>query len=612
MNLKLLGKVLGVGAGAIAMVFTSTAGAIAAETLRLKIGPFQQTVQVADLESYARTGDLPQNLKPYKGFLGSNLRDFLQKSFDIEPEMASQFLDELWRSPMGAAILAQVQTAFPDLSPESLQGVVSLVASQNLEINALNLLRAYPSKELTVDLTAVAGLMLQLNLPNIQSQILSPRITRELETAVLPENFLDNIDPTVAGEASVRRQTIILRDYERERTIPLDIYDSENIKGQLVVLSHGFAANRRFLEYLAYHLASHGYTVVSPDHPGSNVQSLLNSEISLESILPAQEFIDRPKDISFILDELEDLNDSEVFPDHFATEDVTVIGHSFGGYTALALAGGIVDPPAVRTHCHASNPLTRAPGDWLQCAAAELPYGRLRLGDERVKQAIALNPIIGEVFGKDGLSNIDIPTVVLTSTKDAITPSLTHQLQPFQELKSERYLVVASGATHMSVTDLSNRDSLLSQSTLVPEVMGAEAEPVRQMLRAVSLSFLERNGTAGEVYSQFLSAGYVQSLSGSKVQLRLTETISAELQKFLSQLPQAPVPVANAKHSPDVQRAGLFSFWKTSSSPELLDYPTGALHSHLSPLFNPSAGLNFVEPYSVVRLGEASVASDWH
>lgn len=610
MNLKFVGKVLGVGAGAIAMVFASTSGAIAAETLRLKIGPFQQTVQVADLESYANTGDIPKNLKPYKGFLGSDLRGFLQKSFDVEPEMASQFLDELWRSPTGSVIMAQVQTAFPDISVESLQAVVSLVASQNLEINALNLLRAYPSKELTVDLTAVAGLMLQLNLPNIQSQLLSPRITSELETAALPEDFLSSIDPTAAGEASVRRQTIVLRDYERERTIPLDIYDSESAKGQLVVFSHGFAANRRFLEYLAYHLASHGYTVVSPDHPGSNVQSLLNAEISLDSILPAQEFIDRPKDISFILDELENLNESAVFSNHFATDDVTIIGHSFGGYTALALAGAIVDPPAIRTHCNGSNPLTRAPGDWLQCAAAELPYGRLRLGDERVKQAIALNPIAGEVFGKDGLGNIDIPTVILTSTKDAITPSLTHQLQPFQELKGEKYLVVASGATHMSVTDLSNRNSLLSQSTLVPEVMGAEAEPVRQMLKAVSLSFLERNGATGEPYGQFLSGGYVQSLSGSKVKLRLTQTISAELQKFLSKLPQAPT--ADPTPSPNVQRAGLFSFWQSSSPSELLGYPTGILHSHLSPLFNHTkAGLNFVEPYSVARLGETSVASDW-
>jgi hypothetical protein len=163
----------------------------------------------------------------------------------------------------------------------------------------------------------------------------------------------------------------------------------------------------------------------------------------------------------------------------------------------------------------------------------------------------------------------------------------------------------------MSVTDLSNRDSLLSQSTLVPEVMGAEAEPVRQMLKAISLSFLERRDVAGEPYGQFLSAGYVQSLSGSKVKLRLTETISAELQKFLSKLPQAPT--AAPTPATDVQRAGLFSFWKSSSPSTLQNYPTGILQANLSPLFDhPGAGLDFVEPYSVARLGETSVASDWH
>ncbi|MGB2925348.1 MAG: hypothetical protein WBB82_08605, partial [Limnothrix sp.] len=294
----------------------------------------------------------------------------------------------------------------------------------------------------------------------------------------------------------------------------------------------------------------------------------------------------------------------------FATDNVTVIGHSFGGYTALALAGGIVDPSAIRKHCNQSNPLSRAPGDWLECAAAELPYGRLRLGDERIKQAIALNPIAGEVFGKEGLGNIEIPTIILTSTKDAITPSLTHQLQPFQQLKNEKYLIVASGATHMSVTDLSNRDSLLSQSTLVPEVMGEAAEPVRQMLRALSLSFLERNEQSGDAYNQFLSAGYVQSLSGSKVKLRLTETISAELQKFLSSIPQTQPEVSG--RSPEVRQAGLFSFWRSPAPPEMQSYPTATVSNYLSPLFASAYNPNLSEPYSVARADEISTFVSWY
>lgn len=146
-----------------------------------------------------------------------------------------------------------------------------------------------------------------------------------------------------------------------------------------MVLSHGFAANRHFLDYLAVHLASHGYTVVTLDHPGSNIQSLFNPGLNLDTLLPATEFVDRPKDIQFVLDQLERLNQDQTLTTRFATDNVTVIGHSFGGYTALAIAGGIVDPIAIRAHCQRATPLTRAPGDWLQCAAAKLPYDQLNL-----------------------------------------------------------------------------------------------------------------------------------------------------------------------------------------------------------------------------------------
>lgn len=569
--------------GAIAMVLGSATGAIAADVLKLKIGPFQQNLNLSDLETFASTGEVPSKLKPFQGLLNPNLQGFLQKSFKLDPAMANQFLDQLWRSPTGKQVLSQIQTAIPDTSIEGLQAAVGLVLNQNLEISALNLLRAYPQEELTIDLTAVAGLLLQMNLPNLQSQLLSPKLATELETAVNSSN-LPNIDPTASGQQAVRRQTMTLRDHQRNRTITLDIYDSAATQDQLVVMSHGFAANRHFLQYLAEHLASHGYTVVTLDHPGSNVRSLFNASLGMDNLLPATEFVDRPKDIQFVLDQLVVLNESGDFANQFATDNVTVIGHSFGGYTALALAGATVDPPAIRAHCKQTNPLTRSPGDWLQCAAAQLPYGRLNLKDDRIKQAIALNPMIGEVFGETGLAEVTIPSLILTSTKDAITPSLQHQLEPFQQLTSEKYLVVADGATHMSATDVSNRDSVLARSTLVPELMGEEAEPVRQMVKALSLSFLERNNSGGSDYGEFLSGNYVQSLSSHQIKLRLTETISAELEKFLSNLPQAEPLVTTPAAVP--QKASLFSFWRTTkpTTTKPLSYPTGVLQASFSPL----------------------------
>ncbi|ANV86210.1 hypothetical protein AWQ22_01240 [Picosynechococcus sp. PCC 7117] len=575
-NLKVWGIV-----GLLCLGWGTSEKAIAAETLRLKLGPLQQTLQLRDLETFAETGQVPQSLRPYGVFLDGNLQKFLQRHLEIEPEMADQFFDQLWRSPTGKQILAQIQTALPGTSVQDLQATVNLVLGQGVEISALNLLQAYPKEELTIDLTAVASLLLQLNLPNIQNQLLAPRVTDALESTE-PQIFQRaNLNPTAPGSQTVRRQSLILQDERRDRTIPIDIFDSPQSQSQLVVLSHGFAANRHFLDYLAVHLASHGYTVVTLDHPGSNIQSLFNPGLNLDTLLPATEFVDRPKDIQFVLDQLERLNQDQTLTTRFATNNVTVIGHSFGGYTALAIAGGIVDPIAIRAHCQRATPLTRAPGDWLQCAAAKLPYDQLNLRDERVKQAIALNPLSDQIFGEQGLEKIKIPTLIVASTKDTVTPSLAHQLKPFQQLGGEKYLVVADGATHMSVTDVSNRDSALAQSTLVPEVMGNAAEPVRQMVRGVSLSFLARHQTRGQNYQQFLTGAYVQSLSQGAIKLRLTETISPELERFLSRLPQAPSSTAATAPT---QQAAFLNMGRSPNPSPNRTYPQGVLTESLKPL----------------------------
>ncbi|MEB3225564.1 MAG: alpha/beta fold hydrolase [Synechococcus sp.] len=564
--------------------------AIAAETLRLKFGPIQQTLELRELETFVETGQVPRSLRPYGMFLDRDLQKFLQRRLEIEPEMANQFFDQLWRSPTGKQILEQIQTALPGTSVQDLQATVNLVLGQGVEISALNLLQAYPKQELTIDLTAVAGLLLQLNLPNLQNQLLAPRVSTALESTD-PQIFQrSSLDPTAPGPQTVRRQSLVLQDTKRDRTIPIDIFDSPQPQSQLVILSHGFAANRHFLDYLAVHLASYGYTVVTLDHPGSNIQSLLNPGLNLDTLLPATEFVDRPKDIQFVLDQLERFNKEQTLTTRFATDNVTVIGHSFGGYTALAIAGGIIDPIAIRAHCQRATPLTRAPGDWLQCAAAKLPYDQLNLRDERVKQAIALNPLSDQIFGKQGLAQIKIPTLIVASTKDTVTPSLAHQLKPFQQLGGEKYLVVADGATHMSVTDASNRDSALAQSTLVPEVMGDAAEPVRRLVRGVSLSFLARRQSNGQNYQPFLTGAYVQSLSRGAFKFRLTDTIAPELERFLSRLPQAS---SSAEATTLTHQAAFLNMGRSPNAILNPTYPVGRLTASLQPLMGNLEPENF-------------------
>ncbi|MGK7874333.1 MAG: alpha/beta hydrolase [Xenococcaceae cyanobacterium] len=505
--------------------------------MTLRVGPFQRSVTVNDLEKFAKTGELSPDLKPYALLLTPRVRQILNKSLQIDPSLADKFLDELFRSPDGEQLIKQLSVALPGSTVEQLKAALSRAVRQANNLNVLSFFRAYPTESITVDLTSAVGIAVQLNASHLQSKILSPVLERDLKVET-DGSFRPNFDPAVAGGETVRKQTLILRDRTRKRAIPADIYYSLNSHGPLVVMSHGFAADRKFLTYLAQHLASHGLTVVALEHPGSNVNSFntVSVGMNLSKLLPASEFIDRPQDISFLLDELEKINQSKGdLQGKFNTKQVSVIGHSFGGYTALALAGAELNPKELRAFCQELSPLGRSPADWLQCAAADLPYGKIQLKDRRVASAIAFNPIVGNLFGSQ-LTQVSTPTLILSSSEDAITPTIEHQLRPFKQLQGEKYLLAAIGGTHMSVTDISNLNSPMGKNTLVKELMGEEAEPVRKLARGVSLAFIKQLTPEARTYQPFLTPAYVQSLSTSTLSLRLATELPVSLDVWLNVL----------------------------------------------------------------------------
>jgi len=253
-----------------------------------------------------------------------------------------------------------------------------------------------------------------------------------------------------------------------------------------------------------------------------------------DTLLSAAEFIERPRDVSFLLDQLTQLNQAPgVWQGKLNTSQVSVIGHSLGGYTALALAGAELNVEGLRQFCQEHIPLGLSPADWLQCTAIDLPQRRMQLRDPRVVQAIALNPVVGRLFGPDGLKRVATPTLILTGTEDNLTPTLTHQLQPFAQLPQPKYLVTAIGGTHLSVGDPANFSDLITQSTLVRERQGRETANLRQLLQGVSLAFIKQLTPEAKRYQPFLTAGYAQSLSTAQISLRLNTQLPDSLAPWM-------------------------------------------------------------------------------
>ncbi len=509
--------------------------AIAADVLTLRVSGWQRSFELKDLEYWQKTGEIPPHLDADRWLLTPKTQQLLGQRLNVDSAVAIAFLEQIEKSGDGKKLLQQLTTALPNTTEATLKAALIESWQQNEDFRFLSFVRAYPAPNLTVDLAKLTEMGIQVKSASWQGQLLRPYLRQAFQSSTVSLAKAIS-DPSQVGEQSVQVRTLFFEDIRRKRRIPLDIYTGKTTENTLVVMSHGFAADRRFGMYLAHHLASHGFTVVSLEHPGSNIQALVDSAWGVDSneILSASEFIERPQDVRFVLDRLARLNRLPPFQNQLPTQSVVMVGHSFGGYTAFALAGATLDLKRLRQSCQRLAPLERSPADWLQCSAAKLPYAQLQFKDARIKGIIALNPITGELF-KD-LSQVTVPSLILSSSDDGITPIVSHQLRPFQQLKHEKYLILAMGATHMSVTDVSNLDSAIAQSTLVREVMGEEAKPVREGVKGVTLAFLKQFSSEALIYRPYLSDNYLRSFATPQTQLYLSQKLPLTLKILMPTL----------------------------------------------------------------------------
>lgn len=315
-----------------------------------------------------------------------------------------------------------------------------------------------------------------------------------------------------------------MNDRRRDRSFPVDLYlpkaDSQS-KLSLVVISHGLGSDLTTFAYLAKHLASHGFAVAVPEHPGSSarqIEALLNG---LESdVTPPDELIDRPFDIKFMLDRLADN-----FGDKIDVENVGMIGQSFGGYTTLALAGAEINWNSLERDCPQLDSSWNL--SWLiQCLALQIPpvISESELKDERIKAAIAINPLVSSIFGQESLSKIDIPVMLVSGSSDPVTPALPEQITPFTWLTtSKKYLALLEGGTHFSTLDES------AGSIPVPEqAIGPSPKIAHDYVKQLGLAFFGKYISEQSAYDNYLNAQYGAAMSRKEFPLRLVEFLNPD------------------------------------------------------------------------------------
>ncbi|MCC5609515.1 alpha/beta hydrolase [Nostoc sp. CHAB 5834] len=517
--------------------FGANTSAIAADTVVVRFGLFTETISLAELQKAAKTGELPGSLQHYAKGLSEQQSRFLLGALGMNIPMNVVTVNKLVNTQIGTTILNDFATALARKDKAGVQAlraglVLGSTAPQGLSI--LSFIAAYPSQRLEIDLPQAFVVAGNLNTAFWRTQqfmlAIAPQldpITAQPRTPQIAFPF----DPSKRGIAQVKILNLSLNDQKRDRKIPVDVYWSTaaTLDKPVIVLSHGFMSVRTDLHYLAEHLASHGYVVAALEHPGSNEANTNLAFQGKTRVMKPQEFLNRPQDISFVLDELEKLNQTanHSLQGKLATSKAMVIGYSFGGGTALALAGAELQLERLKQRCK-KNLTILSLGENMQCIAQELPENTYQLRDTRIKQAIALNPTTSLMFGETGLTKVQVPTLVLAGSADKTTPALTEQIVGFNKIPSPKWLVGIVGGTHLSVKDPSKTlDQIGQPNTPISggEVVGEQAADVRKYLKAIALSFAFQMTPEAKNYAIFLTSDYAQFASTAAFPFRLITQI---------------------------------------------------------------------------------------
>ncbi|MBN3885713.1 MAG: alpha/beta hydrolase [Nostoc sp.] len=533
------------GLGLLSTFLTATPG-LGAERISFYYPPFGEfSLSVDSLETFAKEGKIDQDFSFYASRATpeqlAQLRDLLQKRFNVTPTLLSQ----VTYSPIGEQLVQQLGKLLLTESRKNgfyaIRASLILAAADQQGLTVVNLLRKFPSNTIRVNFTEGLRIVDDLSQLIKKKDEVFASLQKEAiaQAATSTVDFSQQQDLRSPGKFTWQKKTFELNDISRDRRLPVDVYLPTTQNSQLttqnslsppfplIVISHGIASDRSTFVYLAEHLASYGFAVAVLEHPGSNAQRFQQYFAGLAGPPDAAEFINRPLDIKYLLNELQRLEKSDpTLQGKLNFQQVGAIGQSFGGYTVLTLAGAKINFEQLRQDCNPNNSSFNL-SLFLQCQATDLPPKNYEFKDDRIKAIIAINPIDSSILGEGGVSQIKIPVMLVAGSQDIFAPPVSEQIRPFTWLSdSNKYLALIENATHFSaIAEPTSQNDVLP---VPPALLGPDRAAVYSYLNALSVAFLETHLLNRPEYRSYLQPSYATFISKEPLNLSLLQSLSVD------------------------------------------------------------------------------------
>ena len=263
-------------------------------------------------------------------------------------------------------------------------------------------------------------------------------------------------------------------------------------KFPLLMVSHGTGGNRFSLTWLIERMVKEGYIIVSVGHYGNTTSHKLPREFV--------KWWERAIDIQFVLDNILANDELNQYIDQ---TKIGGVGFSLGGYTNIALAGGLVD----RTYHEGDkeNKKRELPPEFPQTdEVIDFEHDSLILSsyqkyanevkDERISAFFVMAPAIGFGFHSTSqVADISAPIYIVAGKGDTNTP-VEHNAKNYHKLikTSELHLLGDSVDHYVFLNEATDLGKKVAPQICVDRV-GVNRKEIHDNVAELALSFFENH-----------------------------------------------------------------------------------------------------------------------